>query len=124
MDLRVDDSAMKDLVTKALVDSLTPETREKLITESIKSLLTTPEGRGTNYYGEKVSPLQSAFNSAVRTEAERYAMRYLTEDATFQGQVQSLFADVAQRLFEADNREELVSSLADVIKKALTKDRY
>lgn len=121
MDLRVNDDAMKSLVAKAIVDSLTPETREKLIGDAVTQTLTKPEQSGS--YSEKRSPLQRAFDYAVSAEAERYAREHLANDGAFKAQVEALFADVAKKLFE-DNRDDLVSSIATIIRNALTKDRY
>lgn len=123
MDLRVDDAAMKSLVAKSIVDSLTPEMREKLIADSVVATLTRPPDDG-NRYGPKRSPLQQAFDSAVCHEAMRYANQLLSEDAAFKAHLQSLFADVAAKLFAGETRDELVNAIADTIRSALTKDRY
>lgn len=119
MDLRVDDDAMKSLVAKSIVDSLTPEMREKLIKDAITNTLQA----GSDGYSKK-SPLQQAFNVAVEQEARKYAAHVIAEDAEFQGQIKSLFSDVAGKLFAVETRENLVNNIADTITRALTKDRY
>lgn len=122
MDLRVNDDAMKSLVAKAIVDSLTPEMREKLIGDAVTQTLTKPEQ--TSGYGRSTrSPLQIAFDHAVTNEAERYAREHLANDGAFKAQIEALFADVAKNLFES-NRDDLISSIASTIRSALAKDRY
>lgn len=119
MDLRVDDDAMKALVAKSIVDGLTPEMREKLIKDAITNLLT----KGSDGYSKK-APIEQAFNNAVEQEARRYAGEVLTSDPKFQQQLQSLFADVAAKLFATETRDDLVAGIAQTITRALTKDRY
>lgn len=123
MDLRVDDDAMKSVIAKSIVENLTPEARQALITEAVTNVLSTPK-EGSGYYGNKKSPLQQAFDWAVENEARRYANEIIAKDETFRAQLQALFADVAKRIFETEQREELVKAIAETITRALTKDRY
>lgn len=122
MDLRVDDSAMKSLVAKSIVDSLTPEMREKLIADAVTACLTAPADGSS--YGRKRSPLQQAFDSAVDDAARKYATEIISEDTAFKEQLRNLFEDVSRKIFENEAREQMVSGVADTIVRALTKDRY
>lgn len=123
MDLRVDEAGMKAVIAKAILDTLTPEAREQLITNAIKETLTVPQSSGG--YGRKErSPLQQAFDSAVYDAANRFAAQTLTNDPAFNEQLKGLFADVANKLFASETREELVSAIASTIRSALAKDRY
>jgi uncharacterized membrane-anchored protein YjiN (DUF445 family) len=122
MDLRVNDDAMKSLVAKAIMDSLTQENREKLITDAITQTLTKPEGG--NSYAPKRSPLQQAFDNAVETEARKYAAQVVSEDETFKARIRQLFADVADKLFSDAMRGEIVDGIAGTVSRALNKDRY
>ena len=116
---------MQALVAKAVFDGLTPDKREALIQGAIKSLLETPKGNERNYYGTKVSPLQEAFNRAIETVAMQHALKFLTEDPDFQVRIKKLFADVANHLFtEGEERDALIHGIGNVIRTALTKDRY
>lgn len=122
MDLRVDDAAMKSLVAKSIVDGLTPEAREQLITNAVTQTLSAQE-KGNSY--DKRSPLQQAFDNAVVAEANRYARELLATDEKFKAQIEGLFADVAKKLFaDEDTRESMVSALATTIRKAITQERY
>lgn len=120
MDLRVDDSALRSLVEKSIVDSLTPEAREKIIAQAVTALLTINE---SGYSSRKTSALQDAFNSAVRNVAERHAFQMLTEDPEFQAKIKSLFADVAEKLFADEGRTALVEKMAGKMASALV-ERY
>lgn len=123
MDLRVDDSAMKSLVAKAIVDSLSPEAREKLIADAVTQTLTKPE-TDRNQYGSKRSPLQQAFDYAVEGEARKYAAEVIAADGQFKEQLRKLFEDVSKKVFETEGREKMVDDIASTIVRALTKDRY
>ena len=123
MNLNLNDDALQALVSKAIVDTLTPEMRENLITSAVKDTLQKVESSG-GYNSDRRSPLQRAFDSACRAEAERFAREQLENDPVFQEQLQGLFKDAAAKLFAAENRESLVSAMADTIRIALTKDRY
>ena len=123
MDLKIGGEDFQALVSKSIVDSLTPETRHKLITDAIQKTLTPPEsGSG---YGSKPrrSPLQQAFDNAVESYASRYAVEALSNDQAFKTKIEALFADIAKKLFD-DQREEIVDGCARMIRQALTKDRY
>lgn len=123
MDLRVDDSAMKSLVAKAIVDSLSPEAREKLIGDAVTQTLTQPQNQN-NSYGSKRSPLQQAFDYAVEGEARKYAAEIIAADGPFKEQLRKLFEDVSRKVFEAEGRDKMVDDIASTIVRALTKDRY
>lgn len=123
MNLNLNDDALQALVSKAIVDTLTPEMRVNLITSAVKDTLQKAES-SNGYNSDRRSPLQRAFDNACRVEAERFAREQLEKDPVFQEQLQGLFKDVAAKLFDEQNRDELVSAMADNIRKALTKDRY
>lgn len=125
MDFKVDQDAMQALVAKAVFDGMTPDKREALIQGAIRSLLETPKGNDRNYYGTKVAPIQEAFNRAVEQVALDHARNVVQSDPAFQDHLKRLFADVANKLFaEGEARDEMVGSISDIIRRALTKDRY
>ena len=124
MDFKLDDEAMQTLVVKAIMDGMTKERRDELIAGSIKALLEKPKNNDRNYYGDKTSALQTAFNRAVEQVALEHARKVVEEDPVFQEKIKGVFADVAEHLFRAESREGLVSAIGTTIRNALTKDRY
>lgn len=121
--ITVDAEAMQSLVAKAIIDSMTPEKRNELIENAIKTVLATP--RKQNSWDPDRSPLQLAFNEAVRICTDKMARDIIAEDVTFQAKLKELFADVAAQLFERD-RDDLVDKIADAFASSLKKiaDRY
>lgn len=121
-ELKIDDATMTGLVTKALVEGLSPETRQTMIEDSIKAhLLAKPAKR--NYYDpEPLSPLQEAFNRAAYQVALDVCRESLTKDQAFRDKVKQLYMDACARLFDKpDAYELLVMKLAGAIDAALTK---
>lgn len=119
MDLQINDDGMKAIVAKAIVDAMTPEARQNLLASAVAQAINVQTG---SY--DKKSALQRAFDGAVDNECRKYAMEALEKDGEFKKQIESLFADVAKKLFEQNTRDDLVSGLAQTIARALTKDRY
>lgn len=68
---------MRVLMGKAILDSLSAEAREKLLQEALNYLLVAPPTqRG---YGEQKSPIQYAFDEAVRQLATEIAQSIVAE---------------------------------------------
>ncbi len=118
--MRLDDPALEPIVAKAIIDSITPENREALISNAVKELLNRASGSGYN----QPTNIQRLFNDAVSTAAKKMADQYLTEDPDFQAKLKGLFVDVSEKLFSTETRDELVTSLSDRIVAGLTRDRY
>lgn len=113
---------MELLVAKAVIDSLTDEQRAAFIQSAIQKVLAKPrDGRG---YGDQRSEFQIAFDNAVTVAANKAASAMLEDDESFQAQVRSLFADAAKKLFEEKRRDVLVTEIANLIQRGLTKDSY
>lgn len=118
MDLRVDDEAMRSLVAKAVFDSVSPETRDKLLADAINAIL---HSQSTNTWEKGKSPLKIAFEYAVSRAAMNYADKMLAESSEFNAKLQALFVDVSKALFDDhDKRATLVSAVAEKIRGALS----
>lgn len=125
MNINLDPGSMQALVSKAIIDALTPEKREELLTNAIKGHLLAPQDNPRGFGSRSGrSPLQEAFDQAVWQVARDYANKHLAEDAAFRTQVEALFRDVAAKLFAEESRETLVSTIASTIREAMTKERY
>jgi len=114
MDVRVDAAAMQDIVTKAIFDGLTEEKRAELVQGAIRSLLLAP-AKTQSYGRDPRSPMQEAFENAASIVAQQIARERLTADETFKAGVESMFKDVAAKLFADDVREKIVDKIADAV---------
>lgn len=120
MDVRLSDDNMKDIIAKAVLDSLTPESRSELITNAIKGLLKTPTGSGY----DKKSPLQEAFDWAVRNVAEEVAKEQIKGDPEIRATINKLITDSWTKLVDDENYSKLVDRVSSAIERGLTGDRY
>lgn len=118
--LELDDDTLTAAVSKSIVDSLTPEVRQQLITDAIAQLIKPGEyGRGSP------SALQMIFRDAVSRVATRYVQDQLATDEAFIAQVRGLLEDATRRLFEAERRAAAVENIAKAIERSFTeRDRY
>ena len=122
--MNINDELMQGAVAKAIMDTMTPETRAELIQEAIASLLE-PKKQGSGYNSPTKSDLQVAFDDVLRAEAVRYATGVLAEDPDFKDKVKALWRDVVEKMFgDSLVYKDLVEKLATNIATALTNSRY
>lgn len=112
MNILFDEQQTKDLVTGALLASLGPEKRDKLIGEAIKSLL------DPNGYGRKTSVVQDAFEDAAKRVATDYIEGKLTADEAFKSQVSKMIEEAVERVMVI-NREQTISRMAEALVRAM-----
>ena len=118
-DIKLDDAAMKDIVSAAIMQTMTAENRDTLIRAAITNLIS-PVSRG-NYGSQNTSPLQDAFNYAVRNVAEKLVTEMLQDDAGLKGQIRNLVTAAMEQITNDDERrEKLVSRLANNISETLS----
>ncbi|TXH52592.1 MAG: hypothetical protein E6Q97_15725 [Desulfurellales bacterium] len=113
-------SAIEVMVQKAIFDSLSEEAKEKLLINAIAANFAPPKDRYGAPSGK--SPIQEAFDIAVRRHLNEYALSKLKDDIDFQTKLEGLFKDIAKKLFE-ETREEIVGAFAAQIIKAISGDR-
>lgn len=127
MDLKLDHDAMQALVAKALFDSFTPEKREELLQSAIKAILAVPPAGQTNFYGDKKSVFQSAFENAAHATARTVIADHLAKDEGFSVKVKEVIAEATERAFniEGGGREKMIEAISNAIIAGLQpKERY
>lgn len=110
MSLDLNSDAMKNAVALAVVQQLTPDRQVALLKEAVLTLLQ-PTDSGYGYDRTKKSPLQSAFESAVRSLAETVVREKLENDDTFKATIDSILTDAVKRA-TVEKREETVNKIA------------
>lgn len=76
--LNIPADAVRDVVAKAILESITPEVREKILSDAVAGILTaTPAQRG--YVNPGQSPLAAAFEQAVAVAVQRVAHEMVAE---------------------------------------------
>lgn len=96
--IKIDDDIMQTVVAKAILEGIGPEQQNLLIEQAIRYLNTAPDSRG--YGGPKpVSPLQDAFDSAVRIAAGD-VVRELVRTEEYGEQIRAKIAEVVSAFLE------------------------
>ncbi len=122
MDIKLDEPAMQALMVKAVMDSLTPERRDEMISQALVYLVKQPE-KGS-YGTQQPSPLMTAFRYAAETVVNKIAREELENDGEFKKQLESLFSDVTKKLFADEVRETMVTKICELVVSGLKGDRY
>lgn len=119
-DIKLNDEQLRTIIAKAVLDSLTPERREALISTAVKNLLDKPiSGR----YDQK-SNLQTAFDDATREVARKLATEMVSSDPIIKEKIKALFVDAWTKFTNDENYSKLVEKVSHALEKGLTGDRY
>lgn len=113
MDISLKEDAVRPVIAKAILDSLTPEVRDELLRKSISGLLEPTQG---SYGSKNPSILENAFRQAAQWNAERIVRDVLAEDSP----QSALFKQtVLAALDKALADQSLVEHIASAVVKAL-----
>lgn len=122
--MQIDDASLQLIVAKAVVDNLTPEKREALLVEAVKSLIEPPPPR--NSY-EKAQPakLQVFFEQAVDIHVQKYIREMLDKDETTRTRIKDVINRAMEKAFaDEESRETLAVKMSDQLKNWLAEKRY
>lgn len=109
MDIKLDTPQLRELLAQAVMASLDEVKRDMLIKGAIEFLVS----KDTTVYNRR-SPIEDAFNYAVRDVAQKTANDMLTNDSGLQEKLRTLVNEALVRLMET-NREKTVEKIADAI---------
>jgi hypothetical protein len=115
--LELDPIALREATSNAIMGTLTPELREKIIRTAISQLL----NAGTGSYGSGPSQLERAFGEAVSECARQEAKRLVAEDESIKAKMKELLADTAKRVLDADP-DKLAQKMADAFVSSMRKE--
>lgn len=119
MSTSIDLGSMEPLVAKAILDALTEETREKLIADAIKHLITPT--RDPHSFRQPVSPIQQHFDSALATVARRVAEEVIANDPRFtdavRNSVVSFIDGLEENAWDTTLVEAAVLAIVDKLRK-------
>jgi hypothetical protein len=120
MDMKLDDEALKVIITKSIMDSLTPEKRELLISNAIKELLAKNEN---NRYDSR-SRFQTIFDDSVHLVAREVVFEMVKDNIDIKNGVTKLFTDAWNKLtVDPDHYGKFVDKVAGAMKEALSSSR-
>lgn len=117
MSVSLDSDVMREVVAKAIIDQIGPEQREKLVRDAVTGVLNA--GGGRDGYGRKAAtPLQLAFDEAVRDCAMKFAGKIMREDESLKALVDGLLREMIQRTI-VERREEIIKAFGDMVDRAM-----
>jgi hypothetical protein len=119
MDLKLNPEQFEQLVSAVIVQQLAPESREEILKDAIAHLLT--KQPDSPYSSRRVSPLQEAFNQAIRTIAYQVANEWLKARPEVRQQVEALVAEAYQKAV-TEGRAEIVDRIAVQMSRAFDRD--
>lgn len=122
--IKIEGGAMESLVAKAVIDAMTPEAQQELITNAVKSLLMQdiPANPNDRYSQVKISRVQSMFNTAAQQVAEKIIRDELANSEEFKVQIKMLFGEIADKLFNnQETRKTLIDKIADAVSQNITR---
>ena len=115
--LQLDNDAIREATTQAILGTLTPEARDKILQTAVSELIS----KKTGSYGTGKSQLEEAFEYAVRAVATAEAKRIVTEDAALRAKIEELLRLTADKVLSADT-DKLAERMADAFAASMRKD--
>lgn len=106
----IDQATLQAATTKLLLDSMSAEDKEKLLTTALSNVLT-PVRSGGYPYNES-SPLQDAFKNAAAVCAGKLVQEYF-QTPEVQARVRALVVEAAEKAFAGDFITRLSSKMVD-----------
>ena len=120
LELGLEQEQLKGIVSEAILRSLDDQKRDALVQQALQYLLT-PQESGYSY-GRKKTPLEEAFEFAIRSVAGEVVSDHLEQDAQVKERLNGLVAEAFAKALEND-RERITDRLADAITSALTGEK-
>lgn len=119
MSLNLNDEQLRAAVAGAIIQTLTQEKREELISHAVQALLTPPPTR--NSWDKPLpSPIQQAFDVAVENVAREVAKEQVRSDPALRARLAELITKAVERLMNSD---EVLDRLAQAFGAAIAGDR-
>lgn len=109
--INLPEDQMQQIVSAAILQTVTAENRDILIKDAITRLIT-PESSG---YGKKLSLLQIAFNNAIHAQAEKIIADTLDTDEQIKTLIKDIVTEAFDKAFNSEKRESLILSMASSI---------
>ena len=101
--IQFDPATMNQIVSKAIIESISDEQRDLIIQQAVNSLLKAPPRSG--YGVEPQTPIQAAFDNAVSMAAMKIAHDFVAENEQLKDKVRALLAQSAEVLLADEYSE-------------------
>lgn len=115
--MQFSENELQALIQKAIMDAMSPENKNALITEAIKSLMIGDD----SYYGRGLSKLQKIFSDQAEIIARKIITEALLESQDFKESIKDLFVKAATSYFVDQSKESLTDNFCAAFEKGLHK---
>lgn len=124
--LNINESVLEGVITKAILDSITPEARDQMLAGAIDKLLAAP-ARGefgyNAYAAHKKSNLELAFERAIFNTAVKVASEELNADPRLRQRVQSMISPLISGILNEDHDDAIKEAIGRAIVEVLREMR-
>ncbi len=117
LSVQLDGEALNAIVTKAILDQITAEQRKVILDQAVKALLS-PKPDPYGYSRREITPVQAAFDNAVRQSAMKAAQTLVDDDVEFQGRLRNMVRDSMTKLL--DSESDLAQAVGTAVGQAVT----
>ena len=107
IDVKIPPEELNSILSKAILDSLSQETRDNLISGALRYLMAAPRDR---YGSAGETPLQEAFNLALRQLAHKVAEEVLAEQGAA-AKLRESFTQFIEQIPDIDSDWELQTAI-------------
>lgn len=115
--LQLDGDALREATVQAMLGTLTPEAKSKMLESALQAILKP----STNSWERGKSPIELAFENAVRQVATEEAKRMVAEDEQLKAKMRELLRATADKVLGGDV-EKLAQRMGDAFVDSLRKD--
>ena len=112
--VNLDSEALREATVQAMLGTLTPEVKEKILNNAISNLLQP----STDSWNKNRSPLEVAFGDAINKIAREEAVKMVGEDSALRDKMRDLMHNAVAKVFELD-LEKIAQKMADAFSQAL-----
>jgi hypothetical protein len=124
MDLKIDPETMRQLVQKAVLDTMTPEAKDALLVKAIGSLFQADPSSIGVYGSKKTSPLEDLFAQQA-TLVARDVVRVELEKPENRQRIADMVVAAWQKMMgDSDRYEKAVDRMADALTAAMVDKEY
>jgi len=113
MEIKIDEQAVRDVVTKSIMDQLGEDARETMISAALAYLLD-PKKDGFN---KGISPIQEAFNNAIGQAARTIVFDLVENDPDIRQKIVILVGEAFIQMESTNFTEYLAAALSDALRR-------
>lgn len=123
MNFKFDDDAMRSLMAKAILDTVSAENQQAMLETAVSNFINKPDEK--DYVKNKRTPLEQAFEYAANDVARKVIEAKFSDDKVFRARVDALVSEAITKAFADENRDKMLDNMVNAVCAAFkVRDRY